>query len=138
MQLLRQAYERFASLFHELAKFGTVGAAAFVIDFGGTNLARYVLELGPLTSKVIATVIAATFAYLADVFVLPAHRGRGHGRALVAAMMAHPDLQGLRRLMLATSDAHDLYAGFGFEPARPGKLMEIVRPDPYRTAPAAA
>lgn len=81
---------------------------------------------------------AATFAYLADVFVLPAHRGRGHGKALVAAMMIHPDLQGLRRLMLATSDAHGLYAGFGFEPARPGKLMEIVRPDPYRTAPATA
>lgn len=81
---------------------------------------------------------AATFGYLADVFVLPAHRGRGHGRALVEAMLAHPQLQGLRRLMLATSDAHGLYAGFGFETARPGKLMEIVRSDPYRAAPAAA
>ena len=81
---------------------------------------------------------SATFGYLADVFVLPAHRGHGHGRTLVAAMLAHPQLRGLRRLMLATSDAHGLYAGFGFEAARPGKLMEIVHPDPYRTAPAAA
>ena len=80
----------------------------------------------------------ATFGYLADVFVLPAHRGHGHGRTLVAAMLAHPQLQGLRRLMLATSDAHGLYAGFGFEAAGPGKLMEIVHPDPYRAAPAAA
>jgi len=81
---------------------------------------------------------AATFGYLADVFVLPSHRGRGHGRALVEAMLAHPQLQGLRRLMLATSDAHGLYAGFGFEVAKPGKLMEIVHLDPYRTATAAA
>ena len=66
MQLLRRAYDRFASLLHEVAKFGTVGAAAFVIDFGTTNLARYGLHLGPLTSKVIATVVAATFAYLAN------------------------------------------------------------------------
>ena len=60
----------------------------------------------------------ATFGYLADVFVLPEHRGRGHSKALVAAILAHPELQGLRRLSLATSDAHGLYAGFGFVPPR--------------------
>ncbi|AKC85595.1 GNAT family N-acetyltransferase [Pseudoxanthomonas suwonensis] len=76
----------------------------------------------------------ATFAYLADVFVLPEHRGHGHGRALVAAVVAHPDLQDLRRFMLATSDAHALYASFGFEPAEPGKMMEIVLDDPYGAA----
>ncbi|UNK41331.1 GNAT family N-acetyltransferase [Luteimonas sp. S4-F44] len=76
----------------------------------------------------------ATFAYLADVFVLDAHRGRGYGKQLVAAIMAHPQLQGLRRFMLATSDAHALYARYGFAaPARPQTLMEIAHPDLYRS-----
>ncbi|GAB3566111.1 GNAT family N-acetyltransferase [Spirosoma luteolum] len=56
----------------------------------------------------------ATFAYLADVFILPDHRGQGLSKRLVAAIAAHPDLQGLRRFMLATRDAHSLYAQFGF------------------------
>lgn len=74
----------------------------------------------------------ATFAYLADVFVLPAHRGQGYSKALVAAVMAHPSLQGLRRFMLATWDAHGLYARHGFAAlARPDRLMEILRPDLY-------
>ena len=75
----------------------------------------------------------ATFGYLADVFVLPEFRGRGISKALVAAAMAHPETRGLRRLMLATRDAHALYAGFGFTaPARPESLMEVYRPDLYR------
>jgi len=70
---------------------------------------------------------AATFACLADVFVLPAHRGRGHAVQLMDAVVAHPQLQGLRRFMLATLDAHGLYARYGFvAPARPERLMEIV------------
>lgn len=70
---------------------------------------------------------AATFAYLADVFVLPAHRGRGHAVQLMDAVVAHPQLQGLRRFMLATLDAHGLYARYGFvAPAKPERLMEIV------------
>lgn len=74
----------------------------------------------------------ATFAYLADVFVLPAHRGHGYGKQLVAEVLAHPQLQGLRRFMLATSDAHGLYAQYGFEaPAKPQTLMEVSRPDIY-------
>mgnify|MGYP002352598148 CR=1 FL=1 len=74
---------------------------------------------------------AATFAYLADVFVLPEHRGRGHSRQLMDAIVAHPQLQGLRRFMLATQDAHGLYAHYGFRPvARPERLMEIVAPIP--------
>ncbi|WP_369933142.1 GNAT family N-acetyltransferase [Xanthomonas tesorieronis] len=81
----------------------------------------------------------ATFAYLADVFVLDAYRGRGYGKQLVAAIMAHPQLQGLRRFMLATSDAHALYARHGFAaPARPQSLMEIAHPDLYRTSIPAA
>lgn len=75
----------------------------------------------------------ATFGYLADVFVLPAHRGQGHGKALIAAILAHPELQGLRRLSLATLDAHALYAGFGFQPpTHPESLMERHDPEIYR------
>jgi len=77
----------------------------------------------------------ATFGYLADVFVLPEHRGQGHSRALMAKVMAHPQLQGLRRFSLATSDAHGLYAGFGFAaPVRPETLMEKLDPDVYTRA----
>ncbi|GLW05417.1 hypothetical protein Misp01_05470 [Microtetraspora sp. NBRC 13810] len=74
MKLLRRAQQRFAVLFHELAKFGVIGAVAFVIDFGVTNWARYGLDLGPMISKVIATVIAATFAYLGNRFWTWRHR----------------------------------------------------------------
>ena len=74
----------------------------------------------------------ATFAWLADVFVLPAHRGRGLSKRLMEAILAHPDLQGLRRFLLATWDAHGLYRQYGFEPpTRPDRLMERYRPDVY-------
>jgi GNAT superfamily N-acetyltransferase len=77
----------------------------------------------------------ATFAYLADVFVLPAHRGAGLGRWLVESVLAHPALARQRRFLLATRDAHSLYARFGFVPlARPDRMMEILRPDLHRTA----
>ena len=67
----------------------------------------------------------ATFSYLADVFVLEAHRGQGLGKWLVEVVLSHPDLQGLRRWMLATRDAHDLYRRYTFtELARPGIFME--------------
>ncbi len=76
----------------------------------------------------------ATFAYLADVFVLEAHRGIGLSKRLMAAIVAHPDLQGLRRILLGTRDAHGLYRQFGFAPlAQPSRLMEILRPDIYRS-----
>ncbi|MFA9272010.1 MAG: GNAT family N-acetyltransferase [Baekduiaceae bacterium] len=70
----------------------------------------------------------AVFAYIADVFVLPEHRGRGLGVRLVETILAHPDLQGLRRIELQTLDAHGLYAQCGFSPAGdPARIMEIVR-----------
>ena len=59
----------------------------------------------------------ATFAYIADVFVLEAHRGQGLSKRLIEAMIAHPELQGLRRWTLGTRDAHGLYARYGFVPA---------------------
>jgi GNAT superfamily N-acetyltransferase len=74
----------------------------------------------------------ATFAYLGDVFILPSHRGRGLFRWLMECIVSHPDLQGLRRWMLATQDAHGLYAKFGFTPLKsPDSWMEIHRSDVY-------
>jgi len=67
----------------------------------------------------------ATFGWLCDVFVLPAHRGQGLGKALMQAVLSHPYLQNVRRLALATRDAHGLYAQFGFTPlADPRTQME--------------
>lgn len=75
----------------------------------------------------------ATFAYLADVFVLESHRGLGLGKWLVAVIDSHPKLKGLRRWLLATRDAHELYRAVGFESLkRPGSLMEKHDPDVYR------
>jgi GNAT superfamily N-acetyltransferase len=72
----------------------------------------------------------ATFAWLCDVFVLEAYRGRGLAKWLIEAVMSHPDLQGLRRVLLATLDAHGLYQRYGFTPlADPSKFMEVFRPD---------
>jgi GNAT superfamily N-acetyltransferase len=67
----------------------------------------------------------ATFAYVSDVFVDPARRGAGIGKAIMAAIVAHPDLQNLRLWMLATADAHGLYARHGFAAlAAPQRYME--------------
>lgn len=77
----------------------------------------------------------ATFAYLADVYVLDEHRGQGLSRRMMAALLGHPDLEGLRRLMLVTRDAHGLYSKFGFTPlANPALYMELHRPDVYAGA----
>ena len=74
----------------------------------------------------------ATFAYLCDVYVLEAHRGRGLAKRMVAHAMARPDIGSLRRLMLLTQDAHGLYERFGFRPtATPERVMEIRRADAY-------
>ncbi len=75
----------------------------------------------------------ATYAYLADVFVLPEYQGRGLGKWLVSCILAHSDLQGLRRWMLATLDAHELYRQYGFVALpHPERFMEINDPDIYR------
>jgi len=76
-----------------------------------------------------------TFAYLCDVYVLESHRGQGLGKWLVECVMAHPQLQGLRRFNLVTRDAHELYTPFGFKPlAAPERHMEMVKPDIYKAA----
>ncbi|MBS2023306.1 MAG: GNAT family N-acetyltransferase, partial [Deltaproteobacteria bacterium] len=75
----------------------------------------------------------ATFAYLADVYVLEEFRGRGLSKWLMRGVHAHPELQGLRRWMLATRDAHGLYAQSGWSVvARPERLMDKVDADVYR------
>jgi ribosomal protein S18 acetylase RimI-like enzyme len=80
----------------------------------------------------------ATFAYLADVYVLEQHRGRGLSKWLMRFITAHPDLQTLRRFLLGTRDAHGLYTRFGFGPlADPTRMMEILRPDAHLQALAA-
>jgi len=78
---MKRLYQRFATLVHELTKFGTIGAAAFVIDTGMYNLFLLGTGLGPLTSKVFATVISATFAYAGNRFWTFRHREQsGLGR----------------------------------------------------------
>lgn len=74
----------------------------------------------------------ATFAYLSDVFVLDAERGKGLSKWLMQSITAHPDLQGLRRFVLVTLDAHGLYEQFGFTPiAYSERFMEVWNPEVY-------
>lgn len=74
----------------------------------------------------------ATFAYLGDVFVLEEFRGLGISKLLMKSVCEYPDLQGLRRFMLATSDAHGLYTQFGFTPLeKPETFMQIWQPGIY-------
>jgi GNAT superfamily N-acetyltransferase len=74
----------------------------------------------------------ATFAYIGDVFVLSEFRGLGLSKRLMETIVAHPNLQGLRRMLLATRDAHGLYEQFEFHPLRvPERWMERTAPDAY-------
>jgi len=76
---------------------------------------------------------SATFAYLGDVFVLETHRGRGLSRWLMEVIVAHPELQGFRRWVLLTRDAHGLYRKVGFKPiAAPERYMELWVPEVYQ------
>jgi len=78
----------------------------------------------------------ATFAWLGDVFVIDAHRGQGLGKWMVETLLTHPDVQGLRRILLGTRDAHDLYARYGFTPlSDPSRFLEIHRPNLYQSDP---
>ena len=76
----------------------------------------------------------ATFAYLCDVFVLPAYRGKGHASTLMKQIVASPSLTGLRRIVLVTTDAHHVYEPHGFtQVANPERYMELHNPDVYNT-----
>ncbi|MDR7134606.1 GNAT superfamily N-acetyltransferase [Lysobacter niastensis] len=88
---------------------------------------------GELIAFTRAVTDQATFAYLADVFVLASHRGQGHGRAIVAALMADERLHGLRRWHLVTRDMQALYTGLGFSAlSQPESHMQKHDPDVYR------
>lgn len=74
----------------------------------------------------------ATFAYIGDVFVLDEFRGQGLSKKLMKTMLDHPDLQNLRRWILATKDAHGLYEQFGFHNLKfPERWMELPAPNAY-------
>lgn len=76
---------------------------------------------------------SATFAYLADVFVLEEHRGHGISKWIMKTIIEHPKLQGIRRMALATSDAHGLYQQFGFKALNsPESFMELHQPEEYK------
>ncbi|GMR02068.1 MAG: GNAT family N-acetyltransferase [Acidimicrobiia bacterium] len=102
-------------------------------DVVATSIAHSALVVGAYTqdgSQVgFARMVSdlATFAWLADVFVLEAHRGRGLGRAIVKFAVEHPDMVKLQRQVLATADAHSLYADFGFVPLEQSERW-MVRP----------
>jgi GNAT superfamily N-acetyltransferase len=72
----------------------------------------------------------ATFAWIADLYIEAGHRGRGLGKRLVSAILEHPDLQGLRRFMLATADAHGLYRQFGFDGLQGIERFMALEPGP--------
>ncbi|BCL38901.1 GNAT family N-acetyltransferase [Nostoc sp. MS1] len=75
----------------------------------------------------------ATFAYIADVFVLAPYRRQGLGKWLIETIVSHPELQGLRRWLLATKDAHEFYRQFGFtELNNPARFMEKWNPNIYQ------
>ena len=75
----------------------------------------------------------ATFAYLADVFIDEAYSGKGLGKWLIQIIMQQPELRGLRRILLATRDAHDLYEQSGFTPLNnPERWMQVHQPDVYQ------
>lgn len=89
-------------------------------------------ETGKLIGFARAVTDKAVFAWVCDVIIEPAHRGKGLGRGLVRILMEHPDTATVRRWMLGTGDAHGVYAGIGFGPVKaPERLMEVIRPAHY-------
>ncbi len=116
--------------------------AALTASYWATGIPRALVELSVANSLCFSLFATArqigfarmvtdraTYAYLADVYVLEEFRGRGLGTWLVESVLAHPELQGLRRFALVTRDAHALYARFGFQSlANPMRHMEIAYP----------
>lgn len=119
-------------------------------SYWATGMPRAVLERGIENSLIFgiydgnrqvgfarAITDLATYAYLSDVFVIEAYRGRGLSKWLMECIIAHPDLQGLRRFALFTRDAQGLYERYGFAPAR-GSSIYLERWTPNVYAPAAS
>jgi GNAT superfamily N-acetyltransferase len=94
---------------------------------GSLNVGVYAAD-GAMVAFARAVTDRATFAWIADVFVLPESRGHGLGKFVVATLLDHPELKGLRRFMLSTADAHELYRRHGFsELTDPGGTMVVRR-----------
>ncbi|MFG1815546.1 GNAT family N-acetyltransferase [Kribbella sp. NPDC049174] len=94
---------------------------------GSLNLGVYAPD-GSMVAFARVVTDRATFAWLADVFVVESHRGHGLGRFVVSTLLDHPELKGIRRFMLATADAHELYRSYGFTGLEdPSRTMVISR-----------
>jgi GNAT superfamily N-acetyltransferase len=108
----------------------SVGMPRTVFDTALTNSLTFAAYTGDQLAGFARVVTDhATFAWLCDVFVLPAHRSNGVSKMLMDAIMSRPDLKIVRNFMLATRDAHGLYAKYGFAPvAEPSRWMAIRRP----------
>lgn len=139
MELLRISTDKQAldvSLIHHVLSTQTTWAKGIPYGLVRTSIENSLCFGGYLGQEQVAfaRVISdyATFANLVDVFVLAEHRGQGYSKLLVEAVLAHPQLQGLRRFTLATGDAHGLYSKYGFtEPCYPRTLMERYFPGIY-------
>lgn len=112
-----------------------------LVDRGLNNsipFGLYDTSTNPRTQVGLARVITdkASFAYLSDVYITKAYRGQGLSKWLVETILAHPELQGLRRFCLLTRDAHGLYAKYGFKPMPdPTRYMERRDVESYTQAP---
>jgi GNAT superfamily N-acetyltransferase len=103
--------------------------------FGVFNLEKQAMPAGRQVGFARMVTDEATFAYLADVFIDDDHRGKGLSKWLMEVILSHPGLQGLRRILLATRDAHGLYTQFGFTPLNnPDRWMQIHNPGVYKKA----
>jgi GNAT superfamily N-acetyltransferase len=110
--------------------------AVFEQAVRGSLVVGVYADAGEMAAMARVVTDRATFGWICDVFVDPAWRGRGLGKALLTYLQAHPDLQGFRRMHLATRDAHGLYAQFGFGPLTgPDRWMEIRATNPYGWSP---
>ena len=129
LRLSTETAEQDVTLIHRFLSEESTWVLGISIDAVRTSLANSLNFGGFLGESQVAfaRVVSdhATFAYLADVFVLREHRGNGYSLALMSAVFSHPPLQNLRRFLLATSTAHRLYSKFGFAGlANPQAFME--------------
>lgn len=119
-----------------------IGVAREVVDRaidGSLSFGAY--ENGAQVGFARAVTDGATFAWIADVFVVRSHRGRGIGRSLIEAVLAHPRVREARNVLLATADAHGLYTPHGFAAlAQPERYLNLRRPgrEPFAPAPGRA
>jgi GNAT superfamily N-acetyltransferase len=95
---------------------------------GSLNLGVYAAD-GSMVAFARMVTDRATFGWLADVFVLESHRGHGLGKFVVSTLLEHPELKGLRRFMLGTADAHELYRSYGFTELEDPSRTMIIRRD---------